>query len=1134
MTVRSINEIEDLLNEALEGNARGRLVARGEARAIIRREGILPDDAPHFAPTIEVDLADHGFAVLDAALELRELDRQHQLLKPAFRSAAKIFESIVRNGDPERVDRGFLRTVAAASYHLASYAAVAYALFPSQDEIDLNLSAAEKCLIQLILRDLDGVLATSRTWLEDPENSDAVLVRPLVEGELSQGDLYSTVITTGLMRGLACYEFALRTGDEAFLAQALTMINSGYGLAGATGHVPLWWVLRLTRGLIEDLWTSSLHQIVPRLPTSGENGDYSNNRRLFIASLTSKSTAQIELWPSQIEAASRAADPEDDLVVALPTSAGKTRIAELAALTCLSQGKRVLIVTPLRALSAQTERSFRDVFAPLGISVSSLYGASGLSAGDANALENDKIVVATPEKLDFALRSDPDVIDDVGLIVLDEGHLIGPSEREIRFETLVQRLLKRQDADERRIVCLSAILPEGEQLDDMTSWIRSNADGDPVRSLWRPTEQRFGTLEWRGDRASLRYDLEEDGPFVSNFLGAVPPIRPDRSSRPTDLGEICLMTAWKFAAEGKKTLIFVTQANWVEGFAKRALNLVNAGYLDPLPVNVDAIQNAVAIGEEWLGPDHPAVTCLQLGMAIHHGGLPSPFLREIERLLASGEIQVTAASPTLSQGLNLNAAVLLVPHLVRSGVQIPGEEFANVAGRAGRAFVDTEGLILHVMDRSYSRRRAEWRQLVQSAKVRSLRTGLGQVINLVVKRLSERGIGRNQDAYEFLANSREDWLIEPDDADGIPLEDLVSRLDAIIFGLIESLEADADDLPEMLDEALSGSLWDRRMHRADPGVRRMQLTVLKTRARLIWSSTTAAQRKGYFAMGVGLDSGAQIELISTELETSLDTADIAALQGDLEILQLSVVELATRLLTIKPFAAEGGANLPLGWEDILKRWIAGEPIATIGSEHTGLIEDAFVYRLVWAVEAIRTRRVAHGWEAGDVNCAGMAASCLDTGLPDYRMAMLVRAGLPSRSAAKLVVQEMDPHFIDRSELRSWLLSDQVVESSLNDDWPSVDTSSLWTRFRSGLIEQAGDTWSVQTTAATLSNDIEFVGLLRIEWNDLLGTFVSTADFKHRSRIVEEIEPLPHGISYARRYEDGRFEVIQIGPNLNAA
>jgi replicative superfamily II helicase len=102
----------------------------------------------------------------------------------------------------------------------------------------------------------------------------------------------------------------------------------------------------------------------------------------------------------------------------------------------LSTGRRVLVAIPLRALSAQTERSFRETFAPLGLSVSSLYGASGVSVGDEGVLRSRNINIATPEKLDFTLRSDPSLIDDCRADVLDEGHLIGPTEREIRYETV--------------------------------------------------------------------------------------------------------------------------------------------------------------------------------------------------------------------------------------------------------------------------------------------------------------------------------------------------------------------------------------------------------------------------------------------------------------------------------------------------------------------------------------------------------------------------------------------------------------------------------------------------------------------------------------------------------------------------
>jgi len=204
-------------------------------------------------------------------------------------------------------------------------------------------------------------------------------------------------------------------------------------------------ISNLCRHLIDDLWLHSLHQNLPTEPPEGTEEKYPDLRRLFISSLYARRTSEVELWPSQREAAQRSTDVTDDLVVALPTSAGKTRVAEIAALMTLSSERRVLIVTPLRALSAQTERSFRKTFAPLGFSVSSLYGASGLSAGDEDALRTREIIIATPEKLDFALRSDPSLIDDVGLIVLDEGHMIGPSERELRYEPLVQRLLRRAD-----------------------------------------------------------------------------------------------------------------------------------------------------------------------------------------------------------------------------------------------------------------------------------------------------------------------------------------------------------------------------------------------------------------------------------------------------------------------------------------------------------------------------------------------------------------------------------------------------------------------------------------------------------------------------------------------------------------
>ena len=1137
--METVEDLVEFLNRALNVGARDRVVDTGEAWSIMRRDGVLPEDAPRFRATLDADLAEYGFTLLDAGLALNELERGHHMARRAFRKSGEIFESLVRNGNPADPRRGFHRVTAATAYHLGSYSAIAYTLFGQINLAEQNLNVAESCLVRLMLRDLKGVRDTAQKWLHDPEHQDEAILERLQGPNGDRDSEVALILIGAVCKALANYEFALHTGESHFISIAETLLSDALELAARTAVVTLWWVIRLTRHLLNDLWSQSLHVVLPRHPMDGASETYTEFRRIYISSLLVGNIADIDLWPSQIEAARRAVDPSDDLVVALPTSAGKTRVAELAALTALSMGKRILVVTPLRALSAQTERSFRSCFAPLGATVSSLYGKSGLSEGDADALRRHQIVVSTPEKLDFALRSDPAVIADVGLIVLDEGHLIGPREREIHYEVLVQRLLRRADAGERRIVCLSAILPDGDELDDMTSWIRSDAEGQPIRSEWRPTRQRYGTLEWHGAAGRLNYDLEDDGPFVTRFIEELPPRGRDRKSYPRDLRDIALMSAWRFAKGGKRTLIYLTQANWVEGYGERAVKFVEKNYLPPLIDDPHLVEAAIMVGAEWLGCDHPAVNCLRYGIAVHHGKLPSPFLREVERLLSLGVIRIAAVSPTLAQGLNLNVAVLLVPHLVRSGEMISGGELANVAGRAGRAFVDTEGLILHVMRDEFTMRRRQWGQLVRGAKDRSLKSGFLIVINKVVEHLAARGIAAGQAAYEFLVNARAAWFDDSDETEESSFEDLIANLDSIILGLIEALEADSDKLPELLDEALSGSLWARQAERLTTDNKKRQRFILNARAHLIWNETTAQQRRGYFAMGIGLDGGLLVDEMAETLAEDLDRADIAALQGDTESLLEALVRLATRLLSVRPFIPKSRNVLQGEWEDVLRRWIHGESSFSDSKKSTDLIEDAFTFRLVWALEALRVRRLSGGWEPEFDSVPGAAAACVDTGLPDYRMALLVRGGLASREAARIVINRHNPDFFDGSGMRRWLESDTVSDLSLQEDWPSASTSLLWRRFRDEALSGEKHTWRISSEfvkIAELSDATVTDGaLLRVESDADGGSIrLVTPDFRVVGQLDTVIDIDSNSVIYAKlNLQDRKAYIQRIGPDFEA-
>ena len=72
--------------------------------------------------------------------------------------------------------------------------------------------------------------------------------------------------------------------------------------------LPQWWVHQIATHLISDLWSNTFHERVPRQPTSGEASDWPRLRELFIALLQQRPRAEIDLWPSQIEADARAVD----------------------------------------------------------------------------------------------------------------------------------------------------------------------------------------------------------------------------------------------------------------------------------------------------------------------------------------------------------------------------------------------------------------------------------------------------------------------------------------------------------------------------------------------------------------------------------------------------------------------------------------------------------------------------------------------------------------------------------------------------------------------------------------------------------------------------------------------------------
>jgi hypothetical protein len=694
--------------------------------------------------------------------------------------------------------------------------------------------------------------------------------------------------------------------------------------------------------------------------------------------------------------------------------------------------------------------------------VSSLYGSSGATGDDIDSLGNREIVVSTPEKLDFALRNNPDIIANVGLIVLDEAHSIGVNEREIRYEVLVQRLLRREDAAGRRIVCLSAILPEGPKLDDFVGWIRQDQPGDPLACDWRPTRQRFGEITVSRRGLMLTFQVEQERPYVDPFVEPMDPIGRREAAFPANKREYALASAWRLVRDGGSVLIYRPQRSSVEPLAEGALDLHKRGYL-PTLFNSDpaVLHDAMTIGREWLGESHPAVRCLSVGIAVHHGQLPRPFQRAIERLLRDGHLKITIASPTLAQGLNLGATTVLFYSLYRAGKELLPEEFGNVAGRAGRAFVDVEGQVLCVDPSSKELR--IWRNLVASKGARDLRSGLVQLVTWLSLNLAQRVGTSYKQLTEYVLGNSTAWDTPPAPPKQPDLPKQwkahLANLDSALLSLLRH-DAPPEALAETLDAALQSSLWQRSLHDESDPIKTLARAVLLGRAGFIWAKTTPSQRKGYFFAGLSFDTGQYLDQHAANLNHFLQSADAALQSGDVDQAVAALAEFGKIVFAIEPFQP---ADLPENWPAILREWLKGNSIADLaGGQEVPLrkfIEDALVYRLVWALEAIRVRAAAMEDAPENLN-EGRAALAVETGTPSTEAAILIQSGLPSRIAALSALRDCPGNFSNLHGLRDWLGSEAVVAYTTKGGWPTPDTTSLWQAFIESFRSESIQRWQI--------------------------------------------------------------------------
>lgn len=1127
-------------------------------------------------------------ATSDASDEV--IDNQIVTSRNAFLQASYALEAATRNADPDTSEIAFHRLIAGAASHMAGYAARAFSLVEAS-RASGRLSPIELTLADLVMRDLGGIEERTLRIRSSPELMDDALTAALSQADeddehsgasdptldpeqdpeaLDDLGPITLLLSEHYLSSVSAAMFAIAFDLGALLAVSIADLRLGEDACNDIAAPGPWWVFRLTRHMIADLDQTSIRA---NLPTNPPDDDYTSvaesddgepgsshwagpapvtatavateslwhrMRHTYLATLMARDRSEIDLWPSQLHVVDRIFASTDDLVVALPTSAGKTRIAELCILRCLAQKRRAVYVTPLRALSAQTERILEETFAPLGATVSSLYGSMGANDLDGDVLRASDIVVATPEKLDFAIRSDPSLLDDVGVVVLDEGHMIGAEEREVRYEAQIQRLLRRADADTRRIICLSAVFPENEDLDDFVGWITDDADDGLHKEDWRPTRQQFGLVEWRDGYARLTVTVGEEQPFIPRYFEAVTPKKPRRRPFPASQNEMTLATAWRLVEEGQTVLIFCPLRVSVATLAALIVNLHRQGLLASLmPADVD-ISNAIAVGTEWFGADDDILKCLRLGVAIHHGALPGPFRREVEALLHQRILKVTVASPTLAQGLNLSASVVLFSSLHRTRNLLKGSEFANVIGRAGRAFVDTEGLVLYPLFEPSNYKRSNWIQLTDGARSRALESGLILIGKMLLQRM-EAAVGPGSVAafVDYLTGTS-DWSfpvvagedVEARDAAAATWRSSLAMLDTAILSVIGDESADPADVIAVLADVMRDSLWERQMLRLNDNTATQLRTTVEQRAHFLWNTSTPAQRQGWYRAGLGAAAGGELALVAATIVDLTTTVEASLADGNLEDAADTLIQLAAQVFDISTFAR----TVPVkDWRSVLAQWLAGQPLSEMNEKQMDVaqfIESDIIYRLVWGIEAARVYEQAQGNLAADL-VTGTASAAIEAGTLSLPAAILLRSGFDHRSAAIKAVADTDADFIDTSEMREWI---QNLDQFLAGDptWPTKSSRGAWVEFTRRQQVRGRRRWSQHILAV---EDVDWYGetpapgeWLRVIEDDRSTATLWSPGFDRLGTVKVNLNRQREGVLHAIYEDDGVLRLRYTGPN----
>ncbi len=363
------------------------------------------------------------------------------------------------------------------------------------------------------------------------------------------------------------------------------------------------------------------------------------------------------LYPPQEEAIREGVLDGVSMLIATPTASGKTLIALLASLMHVKEGKRVVYMTPLKALANEKYEEFKILErygARVMISTSDLESRS-------DHLRHANVIIVTNEKLDSLMRHDVEWLDETGLFIVDEVHMIGDKHRGATLEIILSKILAYYNSAQ--LLALSATVSNAQEL---ASWLGCKL----IRMDWRPVRliegvYHNGEIIFKNERVKIKH---------SNRGASI------------DLALDCI-------SNDGQALIFVETRRQAVALALKAAEIVGKFLNDK--AKAEAVAKAVRESDDSELTSNLAFA-ISNGVAFHHAGLNPTSRKIVEHYYREGLIKLIVSTTTLAAGVNLPARRVIINSIrrfdVENGVEeISVIEYKQMCGRAGRPKYDEIG-----------------------------------------------------------------------------------------------------------------------------------------------------------------------------------------------------------------------------------------------------------------------------------------------------------------------------------------------------------------------------------------------------------------------------------------------------------